>query len=111
MIGDLVPPDDVVWRFLINFIEIIDILLCFQIDETNILLLENKIKDHNRDYIILFNDTLKPKFHLLTHYSKIIRQSGPLRKLWCFKYESKHKQFKIYSHSITSRKKHLPYTS
>ncbi|XP_030757984.1 uncharacterized protein LOC115883721 isoform X1 [Sitophilus oryzae] len=104
MIGDLVPSDDTVWRFLVNFVEIIDILLCFEIDVPNILLLENKIKDHNRDYTALFNDTLKPKHHLLTHYPKIIRQSGPLRKLWCFKFESKHRQFKIYSHCITSRK-------
>lgn len=104
MVGDFVPSDDAVWMFLLNFLEIIDILLCFEIDESNILLLENKIKKHNRDYTALFNDTLKPKFHILTHYPKIIRQSGPLRKLWCFKFESKHRQFKVYSHCITSRK-------
>ncbi|XP_022168088.1 uncharacterized protein LOC111032164 [Myzus persicae] len=104
MIGDLVPSDDVVWKFLINFVEIIDILLCFEIDECNILILENKIKTHNSDYITLFNDTLKPKFHNLTHYPNIIRQSGPLRKIWCFNFEQKHKQFKVYSHCITSRK-------
>jgi len=40
----------------------------------------------------------------LTHYPQIIRQSGPLRKIWCFKFEQKHKQFKIYSHCITTRK-------
>jgi len=104
MIGDLVSADDEVWNFLINFIEIIDIILCFEIDEENILLLENKIIKHNSDYIKLFNDTLKPKFHNLTHYATIIRQSGPVRKIWCFKYEAKHRQFKIYSHCITSRK-------
>jgi len=104
MIGDLVPSDDVVWKFLINFVEIIDILLCFDIDERNILILENKIKTHNSDYITLFNDTLKPKFHNLTHYPNIIRQSGPLRKIWCFNFEQKYKLFKVYSHSITSRK-------
>lgn len=104
MIGDLVPSDDIVWKFLINFIEIVDILLCFEVDECSILILENKIKTHNSDYITLFNDTLKPKFHNLTHYPNIIRQSGPLRKIWCFNFEQKHKQFKVYSHCITSRK-------
>jgi len=29
LIRDLVPPDDEVWNFQINFIEIIDIILCF----------------------------------------------------------------------------------
>ncbi|KYM96683.1 hypothetical protein ALC62_12647 [Cyphomyrmex costatus] len=93
-----------VWNFLINFIEIIDILLCYEINEMNIILLEYKIKKNNNDYVQLFNDTLKPKFHNLIHYPTIIRQCGPLRKLWCFKYEAKHRQFKIYSHCITSRK-------
>lgn len=104
MIGDMVPCDDPVWKFLINFFEILDILLCFQITDTDISLLREKIKQHNSDYIVIFKDTLKPKFHNLTHYPTIIRQSGPLRNLWCFKYESKHRQFKIYSHCITSRK-------
>jgi len=67
MIGDFVPSDDAVWKFLINFVEIVDILLCFEIDECNIQILENKIKIHNSDYITLFNDTLKPKFHNLKH--------------------------------------------
>lgn len=31
-------------------------------------------------------------------------QSDPLRNFWCFKYEAKHREFKIYSHIITSRK-------
>lgn len=104
MVGDLIPADDSVWIFVLNLIEIIDILLCFKIDEMCINVLEYKIKKLNSDYIMLFNDTLKPKFHNLTHYPNIIRQSGPLRNLWCFKYESKHRQFKIYSRYITSRK-------
>jgi len=88
----------------INFVEIVDILLCFEVAECNIQILENKIKTNNSDYITLFNDTLQPKFHNLTHYPNIIRQSGPLRKIWCFNFEQKHKQFKIYSHCVTSRK-------
>lgn len=104
MVGDMIPADDDVWNFTINLIEIIDLLLCFEINESDIILLENKIKKLNSDYIMLFNDTLKPKFHNLTHYPNIIRQSGPLRKLWCFKYETNHIQSKIYCHCINSRK-------
>ncbi|CAH1107876.1 unnamed protein product [Psylliodes chrysocephalus] len=104
MVGDMIPADDDVWKFLINLIEIIDILLCFEVADSDIILLQNKIKKLNRDYTVLFDDTLKPKFHNLIHYPKIIRQSGPLRKLWCFKYESNHIQSKIYCHVINSRK-------
>lgn len=95
MVGDFVPFDDPVWTFLINFIEIIDILRCYEVTESWIAILESKTKEHNRDYVLLFNDTLKPKFHNLIHYPNIII---------CFKYEFKHRQFKVYSHCITSRK-------
>lgn len=104
MIGDMVPDDDEVWQFLLILIEIIDIVLCFEMTNEVIHILKLKIEQHNREYLRLFNDNLKPKFHNLIHYPGIIKMSGPLRKFWCFKFESKHRQFKIYSHAMTSRK-------
>lgn len=104
MIGDLVPSDDPVWKFVLNFVEIVDVLLCFEIDAIILPILKKKIEKHNNDYVVLFNDTLKPKFHNLTHYPTIIMKSGPVRNLWCFKYEAKHRQFKMYSRVISSRK-------
>lgn len=62
------------------------------------------IKTHNETFIQLFNKPLKPKFHFLTHYVHIVKQSGPLKYLWTFRYESKHKEAKGYARSITSRK-------
>lgn len=55
-------------------------------------------------YIRLFNDTLKPKHHLLTHYPTIIRYSGPPRHYWCFRFEGKHKEFKAYARTTSSLK-------
>ncbi|XP_055904199.1 uncharacterized protein LOC129940004 [Eupeodes corollae] len=104
MIEDLVPHDDEVWKFLLSFIEIIDLLLAFEICDEIIPMLRKKIEIHNRDYVRLFNDTLKPKHHILTHYPTVIKQSGPVRSFWCFKFEAKHKEFKLYSHAIMSRK-------
>lgn len=104
MIADIIPADDPVWAFVLNLVEIIDIILCFEVNNSCIDVLRSKIMKLNSDYVLLFADTLKPKFHILTHYPEIIRQSGPVRHLWCFKFESKHRQFKIYSHCITSRK-------
>lgn len=66
--------------------------------------LKHLIKRHHEEYIHLFNDTLKPKHHLMLHYYSIILKSGPLRNFWCFKYEAKHKEFKTYARAITSRK-------
>jgi len=48
-------------------------------------------------YTHFFNDTLKPKHHFLIHYPSIIEQSGPPRNYWCFRFEGKHKELKIYA--------------
>ncbi|XP_055907791.1 uncharacterized protein LOC129942757 [Eupeodes corollae] len=104
MIGDLVPQDDEVWKFILNFFEIIDMILCYEINTAIIDLFRHKISMHNTDYVRLFNDNLKAKHHNLTHYPTVLRKSGPLKAFWCFKYESKHRQFKVYSHATTSRK-------
>lgn len=104
LVGDCVPYDDEVWHFLLNFIEIIEILLHFEIDESQVSILKQKIELNNQNFVLLFKDTLKPKFHNLTHYPSVIKQSGPLRTFWCFKFEAKHRPFKVYSHAITSRR-------
>lgn len=104
IIGDVIPQNDEVWLYILNLIEIIDILLCYEMPVSYINILREKIKVHNSDYIRLFNDNLKPKHHFLIHYPTILLNSGPPRNYWCFRYEAKHKEFKIYAHAITSRK-------
>jgi len=96
MIGDLVPNNDDTWIFFLNFLEIIDILMSHKLTQDLIACLKRLIKKHNLDYVTLFKDTLKPKHHFLTHYSSIIQKSGPPRHFWCFKYESKHRELKMY---------------
>lgn len=68
MVGDLVPDDDEVWQFVLNLIEIIDILLCFEITTDLIDLLQLKFQEHNREYMRLFNNNLKHKHHNLIYY-------------------------------------------
>ncbi|XP_050535222.1 uncharacterized protein LOC126902220 [Daktulosphaira vitifoliae] len=104
MVGDLVPEDDEVWLFYLNFLKIIDILLSYSFSESKISLLTDLIKQHHENYIYLFNDTLKPKHHLMVHYPKIIKESGPLRHFWCFRFEGKHKEFKTYARVTSSRR-------
>lgn len=103
MIGDLVPIHDEVWGFLLNFIEIIDILLSFNISDDDVDRLQVLIFNHHKDYVRLFKDTLKPKHHHLVHYRSVIKMSGAPRNYWSFQYESYHKEFKKYAQSITSR--------
>ncbi|KAF0712217.1 C2H2-type domain-containing protein, partial [Aphis craccivora] len=104
MIGDLIPEDDEVWNFVIILLKIVELLLSYKFTESSIIYLEQLIKDHNFLYSQLFNDKLKPKHHFLIHYPNIIRESGPPRHFWCFRFEGKHKEIKMYARSITSRK-------
>lgn len=104
MVGDLIPCDDEVWEFYINFLKMIDILLSYSLTESSISLLQQLIKIHNEKYVFLFNDTLKPKFHFLVHYPTIIKQSGPPRHFWCFRFEGKHRELKTYARVTSSRK-------
>lgn len=104
MIGDLIPLDDEVWIFFINFLKLIDLLLSYSFTEDSVLQLQQLIKINNDNYVKLFNDTLKPKHHLLVHYPTVIRQSGPPRHFWCFRFEGKHKEMKTYARVTSSRK-------
>lgn len=103
MIGDLIPQFNEVWKFLILFIEIVDLCLLSLFSPEKLDLLKEKISYHNLKYVELFKDTLKPKHHFLVHYKNIIEKSGPLKYLWTFKYESKHRVFKTYTKNTNSR--------
>lgn len=104
MVGDLVQADDEVWDFLINFLELIDFLMYFEMSLDLVTRIQFLIQKHHTDYVRLFQDTLKPKHHLMVHYFSVILQSGPPRKYWCFPFEKQHKAYKTYARSITSRK-------
>lgn len=104
IVGEFVPEDDDVWLFLLNLIEIIDILLLFEIPQPLAERLRDLIKSHHQKYVRFFNNTLKPKHHLMVHYFQNILESGPPRHYWTFRFEAKHKEFKDYARSITSRK-------
>jgi len=104
MVGDLVPEGDEVWNFFLTLLKMIDILLSYTFTESTIIHLKQLIIQHNSMYIRLFNDTLKPKHHFLIHYPTIIEYSGPPRHYWCFRFEGKHKEIKMYARSTSSRK-------
>lgn len=103
IIGDnTVPENNKVWPFLLNFVKIYLILLP-AFDDKDIIKLEKCIAYHNTKYVQLFNDCLKPKHHFCTHYCNIIKQNGPLKYLWTYNFESKHREFKSYTKNINSR--------
>ncbi|XP_055626455.1 uncharacterized protein LOC129768690 [Toxorhynchites rutilus septentrionalis] len=103
MIGDLIPEGNEVWLFFLNLVDIIEILLSFEIPYEKAEELNALIRKHHEGYIRYFNDTLKPKHHFMVHYCTVIQNSGPPRFYWSFPFEAKHKVFKMYARNITSR--------
>jgi len=79
------------------------ILLAKTVSNSSISYLETLIEDHHQTYCKLFEDTLKPKFHLLVHYPRIMRKIGPARYIWVMRYEGFHKQVKSTAKIVTSR--------
>lgn len=109
IIGDKIPIDNKVWKYFITLLNIVDILLMSRFDEPLLNKLHTLIQFHNETYMELFKKPLKPKYHFLNHYVNIIKQSGPPKYLWSFRYESKHREAKTYARNITSRK-NITYT-
>lgn len=107
--GDLVPKDDVVWNFLLVFVKIVEIVLERSVSEESTCHLESFIAEHHIEYVNLFKDNLKPKHHFMIHYPHIMRKLGPLRNLWCMRFEAKHRVLKNIANKTSSRK-NLPYT-
>lgn len=104
MIGDLVPDEDEVWKHLCRLLTLMDLLLSKHFDTAKLNYIKILIEKQLIDYKRLFSDHLKPKHHLLVHYASIIEKSGPPKEYWCYRFEAKHKEFKMYCRSMTSRK-------
>jgi len=82
----------------------VDVLQSSKFNQSKVFYLRQLISQHNRMYVALFNDNLKPKHHFLTHYPTVIQYSGPPKNYWCFRFEGKHKELKMYARSTCSRK-------
>lgn len=100
----MVPEDDEVWQFIHKLINIIDSILLFEICELSIESFKTDIEEHNKRYLRLFKDNLKPKFHMLTHFPEVMAACSPVRKFWSLHYEAKHRIIKLYTHATTSRR-------
>lgn len=102
LIGDLVS-DCEEWTLILLLKEIINITFNVQFFEKDVdHFLSSLITEHNQIYMQL-NQTLKPKFHNLIHYSRIIRNVDPLTQISSMRFESVHKIFKATLYSCNSR--------
>lgn len=60
-----------------------------------------KIEAFRRYLLDHFPDVrVTPKFHYLIHYPTMVKRCGPLRDLWCMRFEAKHQYFKAVANSL-----------
>lgn len=71
--------------------QIIDIILAKKLSKKSISRLKILIQEHHELFISLTGLTLTPKMHILTHYPRIIEQSGPTSHLSTIRNEAKNR--------------------
>lgn len=83
-----------IWLAVESMLQIIQILLSYQMNENDLNRLSELITTHLRCYQLFFNQSLKPKHHFLLHYVRVIRLVGPVVRFWALRMEAKHQYFK-----------------
>lgn len=103
MIGDLID-DSPQWKYLIEVVKISELIMKPSYTIDSLQEMQIKISNNLQQYKTLFDRHLKPKAHLLTHYSLSIRHFGPPKYTSCFLPEAKHKIFKKIAKTTACRK-------
>lgn len=95
--------DNPTFQFNLLMVDILDKLLepSVTVDYAN--LLENLISEHHELVMNLFDEQLKPKNHITTHYGRMALKCGPLKKLGTFHFERKHQVVKSYLNTDKNR--------
>lgn len=103
IIGDQVPEEEECWKLYKYLRQIIDILSSPRIIRSDAKRLELLIKNHNQLFIQLYGN-LKPKFHNLAHYPRLLLQNGPCINYWCMRFEACHRSIKKNAQSSSCTK-------
>lgn len=97
LMADRVPPNCKYWHVFLLCREITEIVMAKKVRKENILLLKLLVHEFLTKLKSVFGDVITPKCHYLIHYARLIEMFGPLRLLWCMRFESKHQYFKTLS--------------
>ena len=101
MIGDLVSRQSSHWKLFLLLREICSIVFAPVVTNGLGVFLKQLIIDHHNMFKTLYPDRrLIPKHHFMIHYGRMIVMFGPLVKLWCMRFESKHCPMKRQAHVV-----------
>lgn len=99
----MIPFDDPVGDFNSNLFDIVTIVFSSVLTEAELIHLDHLIESHNKKFLLLFDEDLKLKHHMMTHYSRVIREMGPLKLMSCEKFEANHRIAKDHAKMAKSR--------
>lgn len=103
MVGDYIPKVDPAWQFYLQIIRFIDLIYLPSYSDENLQELQETVHIMHSQYITTFNQKLKPKHHIVTHYPTLIRRYGPLYYISSMRYEAQHKILKNYCKNTSCR--------
>lgn len=109
LIGHYIPEGEVHWDIYLKCRDIGDVILSPTIQRKSIPFLSLQIGEFLSSFQSVFPETFTPKLHFLIHYPQLILKFGPLKQLWCMRFEGKHQYFKRLAHN-TCNFKNLSYT-
>ena len=94
ILADGIPVDDAVWILYTQLSEILQIVFAPSLKNEWIHDLRQLIPKFDYQLMTMASYILKPKFHFLLHYPDLLEEFGPLRHLWCMRFESFHTEIK-----------------
>ena len=104
IVGPVINENNKYWNLFIHLREIVSIVTQFSITRDITYYLQTVIEEMLQMYVHLTNQTLIPKMHFLLHYPEIMRAIGPLRNVWCMRFEAHHKLLKEIAKVCFNRK-------
>ncbi|XP_035989246.1 uncharacterized protein LOC110368027 isoform X1 [Fundulus heteroclitus] len=94
-----IPPDCKYWHVFLLCREISEIVMAPKVRRDNLLMLDLLVQEFLTEMKDVFGDVITPKCHYLIHYARLMEMYGPLRSLWCMRFEGKHQYFKMVAHN------------
>ncbi len=86
---------DCVWSVYLLLRGICDIVLAPVVNADALTMLQELTLKYLSQYVQAFGKQhIIPKHHYMVHYARNLRMFGPLRNMWCMRFESKNKYFK-----------------
>ena len=94
LIGYRVAADNKFWLMYLQLREIVDHVMSPSFPVNRLSYLQTLIQEFLFTFTTLLPGKMTPKFHFFLHYPTLIAKYGPLKYLWCMRFEAKHQYFK-----------------